>query len=618
MKINRHLIKRAIGVTAASAAVTLLAVSGLFASADLSLSDIWYREKIAGDGTIVLVGIDQKALEDIGPYGSWGRDVIARVLENLNQSEECRPAVIGLDILYVGESTPEADEWLVQAAGAYGNVVTASAAEFGTGIREEEDGTVYIDDFFISAYEEPFTELKAVTTQGHINAMFDRDGILRHCLWELNLEDGRTVPSFACAISNLYREYTGEEPVEKPPVDKRGFWYLPFSGGPGDFSESISVADVLSKEVPPEYFAGKIVLIGPYTVGLQDSYVTAVSHARNMYGVEYQANAIAALLRGDYKKEVPDNLQFVLLFVILLVAASLFWNRSVITDTVIWAVVTGGYLLACKWMYRHGLILQVTWVPLGMTVFYVGGIAANYIASAVEKLRVTNTFKRYVAPQIVNEVLREEEEGTSEGRVVDIAVLFVDVRGFTAMSEALPPSEVVAILNRYLTLVADCIIRYDGTLDKFIGDAAMAFWGAPNPQEDYVMNAVRAAEAMRQGAAALSEELLKAYGRTVSFGIGIHVGEAVVGNIGSPQRMDYTAIGDTVNTASRLESNAPAGTIYISREVADRLKGRIETTSLGTAIHLKGKTDGFEILTLDGICGEKNSENSKKNNMNTK
>ena len=144
-------------------------------------------------------------------------------------------------------------------------------------------------------------------------------------------------------------------------------------------------------------------------------------------------------------------------------------------------------------------------------------------------------------------------------------------------------------------------MRNEGTLDKFIGDAAMAFWGAPRPQEDYVMKAVRAAEDMRRGSDQLSRQLMKRFGRTVSFGIGIHVGEAVVGNIGSPQRMDYTAIGDTVNTASRLESNAPGGTIYISREVADRLKGRIRVTSLGSSVKLKGKAEGFEVLTLDGI-----------------
>ena len=183
-------------------------------------------------------------------------------------------------------------------------------------------------------------------------------------------------------------------------------------------------------------------------------------------------------------------------------------------------------------------------------------------------------------------------------------MLFVDVRGFTTMSEALEPPQVVEILNRYLTLIADCILNHHGTLDKFVGDAAMAFWGAPLPQDDYVMLACRAAMDMVKGSEALSQELLARYGRTVSFGVGVHVGPAVVGNIGSPKRMDYTAIGDTVNTSARLEANAPGGTVYISRAVADSLEGRIRATSLGDTIKLKGKKDGFEILTLDEILDE--------------
>ena len=187
------------------------------------------------------------------------------------------------------------------------------------------------------------------------------------------------------------------------------------------------------------------------------------------------------------------------------------------------------------------------------------------------------------------------------GKLTTIAVLFVDVRGFTPMSELLKPEQVVEILNRYLTLISDCILRNGGTLDKFVGDAAMAFWGAPLEQEDFVMRAVQAAADMVEGSRALSQELLEKYNRTVSFGIGIHLGDAVVGNIGSPQRMDYTAIGDTVNTAARLEANAPGGTIYISRAVANALTGRIRTTSLGDTIPLKGKKKGFEVLTMDGI-----------------
>ena len=129
----------------------------------------------------------------------------------------------------------------------------------------------------------------------------------------------------------------------------------------------------------------------------------------------------------------------------------------------------------------------------------------------------------------------------------------------------------------------------------------MAFWNAPLQQDDYVFLACCAAMDMVKDSKALGEELLEKYGRSVSFGIGVNVGPAVVGNIGAPKRMDYTAIGDTVNTASRLESNAPAGTIYISRTVADYLGDRAETTSLGDSIKLKGKAEGFEILTLDSL-----------------
>ena len=169
------------------------------------------------------------------------------------------------------------------------------------------------------------------------------------------------------------------------------------------------------------------------------------------------------------------------------------------------------------------------------------------------------------------------------------------------MSEVLSPEEVVEILNKYLTLTSDCVFANHGTLDKFVGDCTMAFWGAPIAQEDYVMNACRCAMDMVKGSEALSRELMERFGRTVSFGIGINVGDAVIGNIGSDKRMDYTAIGDTVNTAARLEANAPAGMIFISRAVADELGERIRFHSIGDTIKLKGKKDGFEILVLDGI-----------------
>lgn len=589
---------------AAAGILTLLAGLGVLEAADLAASDAWYQQTEPSDGEIVLVGIDQRAIDELGPYHQWGRDIVAMALDVLNASEDCRPAVIALDVIYSGESSPEADQWLAEAAGRYGNVVTATSAVFGAALAEDGAGDYRLDRSAVLNYEEPYAALREVTSQGHINAMMDGDGILRHHMLSLRLPDGEEVPSMALAVAEKYRTWQGSPPPALPETDARGFWYVPFCGAPGDFDEDISIVDLLSGSIEADYFADRIVLIGPYAAGLQDQYVTAADHAGPMYGVEFQANVIQALLWENYKWEAGDGVQLAVLFVLLLAAFAGFWRRRVAVSTLLWAALCGGWLLICRGLYDGGTVLHLLWVPAGVSVLYVGCIALNYIQSAMEKRRVTNTFKRYVAPEIVNEILKEDEKALAlGGKRCNIAVLFVDVRGFTAMSERLAgdPERVVEILNRYLTLISDCILQNQGTLDKFVGDAAMAFWGAPLPQKDYVMRAVRAAADMVKGARLLAEELERDYGQRVSFGVGIHVGDAVVGNMGSIQRMDYTAIGDTVNTAARLEANAPGGTIYISRAVADALEGRIRATPLETPIRLKGKKDGFEILTLDKI-----------------
>ncbi len=585
-------------------ALTLLAGLGVLNAPDYTVSDALYQHRSATGGEVVLIGIDDRAIDELGPYGQWTREIMAMVLDALNASEDCRPAAIGIDVLYTGESLPDLDEWLADAAGQYGNVVTACAAQFGTAMADDGNGNYYLDDFSILVFEEPYELLRDVTTQGHINAMLDADGILRHHLLRYTTPDGRDIPSMALAVAQMYNDYWDLGPMALPPVDGHNFWYVPFCGMPGDFDESISVVDLINGDIPADYFAGKAVFIGPYTVGLQDNYVTAIDHARQMFGMEYQANAVQALLWGEYKQEAGDGLQLAVLFAVLVLGLWGFWRRKVLPATALWAVLGGGWIALCLGMYRAGWVLHVLWVPVGVTILYAGCLAVNYIQAAAERRKVTNTFQRYVDPEIVKEILKEGTDSLElGGKLTNIAVLFVDVRGFTTMSEMLDPPQVVAILNRYLTLIADCILKNGGTLDKFVGDAAMAFWGAPLPQEDYIMRACQAAMDMVSGSEALSKELMEQFGRTVSFGIGVHVGEAVVGNIGSPQRMDYTAIGDTVNTSARLEANAPGSTIFISRAVADALEGRIRTTSLGDSIKLKGKKDGFEILTLDEIIG---------------
>jgi adenylate cyclase len=607
MKLKKFFSNSIVISLLASAVVTLItAGTGVLGSADTLVSDAWYQSPKALDGEIIVIGIDDKALNEIGPYSTWTRNVYAEALEKLAEDPECVPAVVAIDALFIDESDPDADARLAAAAGKLGNVVTATFANIGTNVvYDEGTGRTYLDTNAILSYDTPYEALKEVTRQGHINAMLDSDGILRHSL--LTIEpDGETVYSMAYTAALVYGEKNGMT-ITPPPVSSGGHFYVSYSALPGGYNDGYSLVDLLNGELDPQNYAGKVVFIGPYAVGLQDAYFTAIMHANQMYGVEYQANVVQAVLDGNYKKEVKNLPQALLLFVICSVCFILFRKNNIKVSSIIAAAVIAIYLIAAYLLYDKGIggigrILHPLWIPVGVVIFYVASIVIHYVKSALEKQRVTKTFERYVDPEIVKEILKEGTEALAlGGKTCDIAVLFVDVRGFTTMSERLDPEKVVFILNRYLTMASGCVEKNHGTLDKFVGDAMMAFWGAPLPQEDPVMNAVKTAMGIVEGCARVSEELKAEIGEELRVGVGVNFGPAVVGNMGAEKHMDYTAIGDTVNTAARLEANAPGGKVYISRSVADALEGRITYTSLGDTIKLKGKAEGFEVLELNSI-----------------
>ena len=599
--MKNNIVRFAI-VLLAAAGLTAVAGSGLLETVDGAASDRIYQRPGGTDGEIVVIGIDRHALEELGPL-PWPRSYMAEAIEYLNANPDARPAVIGIDVLYVGESAdPNADDYLVEASGEYGNVVFAAAASFGREIVHHGEHEFSVNDRAVKAWDEPFPALSSVGGLGHINAMDDSDGVLRHAMLWVDVPGKGRVPSFARTIYTQWCEENGLRPNDPPETDEDGFFYIPFTADPGGYYDGISVADLLTGEVESDYFAGKIVLIGPYAAGLQDDYVTAVDHAAPMYGVEIQANVIDAFRAGRFSYEASETIQLLLIFLICALSLLWFWDRRLRWSLPIWFIICFGWSSLCALLYRFGILLHILYVPLFVTVLFVASVAINYVRTAREKRHVQNTFGHYVDPVVMKQLL---EQGNSAlelgGKLCDIAVLFVDVRGFTTMSEALDPPTVVEIVNKYLTLTTECIMRYHGTLDKFVGDCTMAFWNAPLPQEDAVYLACRAAMDMVEGSKALGKELMERFGRSVDFGIGVNWGPAVVGNIGAPKRMDYTAIGDTVNTAARLEANAPGSTIYISRAVADALGDRARTTSLGGTIKLKGKADGFEILTLDEL-----------------
>ena len=577
---------------------------------DTTVEDLVYQsENEFESGDVALIGIDAASQEEYGLF-PWTRDVLTRVIEVLNQDEENRPAAIGIDVIWADPGNPVDDARLVEVAGKYNNVVLACMGTFGDyfDIREEPNGEIteiiyQEEENYVYDLVTPFPALRAVTHLGAINSKFDFDGRLRHAIWQIEVipeQGGQVVPSFARELVRLYSEHNDIE-QGTPPIIGRNLYFVKFTKEPGMYF-TCGVADLLNGEVSPDEFVDKIVLIGPYDPALKDAFITAKDHGVEMNGVEYQANIVEMLIAQNFKAEASHWGQQLLVFVLVFVCAFLFWERKMLPVTIAWLLISSVWVLFCVLMFEHGRVYHIVWIPFGVSIAYLVSVVTNYIRAALAKMHVTNTFKKYVAPEIVSEILKEGSDALGlGGKTTDIAVLFVDIRGFTPMSEVLAAEEIVEILNRYLALTSQCIFENNGTLDKFIGDATMAFWGAPLPQDDYIYKAVKTGMDMIAMSEELGQELQEKYGRTVSFGIGIHCGTAVVGNIGAVSRMDYTAIGDTVNTAARLESNAPAGQLLISRAVADALEGRIECTSLGDSIKLKGKADGFEILRVEKL-----------------
>lgn len=564
-------------------------------------ADFLYQQGGFLSGNVYLIEIDAHSMEELGPYQTWPRDYVAYAIEALNQDSDIHPAVIGVDVLYIGESYEDADAHLVEACKEYGNVVLGSLMDFGTIIEEVGTNQYGLTDTVVQ-YEEPFEQLKAVTQQGFVNGFTDKDGVVRHGLLKKQLPDGREVESFSRTIVKAYEKTQGIS-FSEPRTNKNAYWYIPYQGKPGAYSNSFSLSDLIEGEIDPVIFADSIVLIGPYAEGMLDSYRTAIDHSETMYGLEIHANMIDAMLQEIAPQEVPVLPQAVALAVFACIAC-LICGMDKLRYGIYFAILSIlGYPLMANAVYQRGYVLQVFYFPAVGCLIPIFYIVIHYIRVLQQKRIVEKTFKRYVDPQIVNKILDTGIDKISlGGESREIACLFVDIRGFTTMSEAMTPEDVVSVLNEYFEATCECIFRHHGTLDKFVGDAMMAVFNAPIDQTDYVYEAVAAAWDMISVSKELSEKLQEKFGRDIQFGVGVHCGPAVVGNIGTEKRMDYTAIGDTVNTAARLEANAPGGTVLISKRVLDRLTGRVKAESVG-CIPLKGKQEELEIFRVIGING---------------
>lgn len=560
------------------------------------------QETDAGpDPRIVLLGIDEESMEEVGQW-PWPREVMAGAVEKLTKNGA---EAVFVDVLYTEKSqNSKEDEKWKELAGTYNNIYLPVYFQFQSRQRSQNQ----------LAYEtmrEPVFGFDR-SQKGHINFLEGRDRVVRRLLLGVPGEDGTMMPAMSVRLAN--RILSEENQVtwdtegnwkigdESLPVNERGEVHFRYTSAPQQQNEGFtyfSMKTLLNEEIDPLYFENAIVLIGPYTVGIQDMYYTPMSQSLRMYGVEIHANALQSLLDRAFYQPISKAGGLLLITVLTVLSYAVMDRLKAKWASFVFVGLLVGYTVLSYVIFETMQLLLPYFYPLmALVLAYVSTVILQYVREQTERRRVTSIFGRYVSKGVVDEILSSQEEIQLGGIRRDVTLVFVDIRGFTTLSEQIEPEEVIQILNEYLDLCTQAVFEFEGTLDKFIGDGVMAIFGAPVSQEDHAQRAIRSALRMKEKAGELAERLEREYGRSVQFGVGINSGPAVIGNIGSEDRLDYTAIGDNVNLAARLESVAKPGQVLISSHTYEKVRDDFKVTPL-EEIKVKGKEKPVMIYQVE-------------------
>lgn len=451
--------------------------------------------------------------------------------------------------------------------------------------------------------------LAAAAGSGHANVLPDRDGALRRLELAVRFADGY-FPSFVLEAARVGLglprarvRLTAEQRLDlgtlSVPTDEDGLIHLSYYGPAGTFPR-LSAADVLQGTTAPPV-ADHLVLVGFTALGLMDVRATPFDPA--MPGVEIHANALANLLEGRPLRRLGTTVLLEALAVLLLAAGPplILPRRGAIAGSLMVGGIALLVVAAAHAAFRAGMLVTLLPPLLSLAAGHLGTVTYQVLAEERERRWIKRAFQQYVPAEVVEAVARNPAALAFGGERRELTILFSDIRGYTTFAEQHSPEEVVAVLHEYLTTMVDVVFRHQGTLDKFIGDAIMAVWGAPLPDPDHALHACQAAVDMAETLEQLNVQWAAEGRPPLQAGYGISTGEVVVGNLGSAQRFSYTVIGDHVNLAARLEGlNKEYETtrpILISESTYARIRGRASVRRLGS-VRVKGKRQPVEIYEL--------------------
>jgi adenylate cyclase len=522
-----------------------------------------------------LVEVDDRTFSELGVQWPYPRSEHARVIDRLR---EAGAKAIAVDIQFTEPTTPKQDNALVESVGRAGGVVLSTT--------ETDRG-----ESRIFGGEEVVHEIGARAADTVVKP--DSGGVIRKMHYEI---DG--LVSFGVAVA----EAAGAGKIDPADMEGDGEAWIDYRGPPKTFAH-YSYSRVLRGKVPPSAFRGKTVIVGASVPSLQDVHPTSTSGDELMPGPEIQANAAWTALHGFPLSSSGLVVDLLLILLLAAVPTAVTLRLSPLPALVLAVALGVLYAVAAQIAFDSGAVLPVVYPLLALVLSAMGALAVNYVLDAFERQRVHDTFARFVPAAVVSEVLaRTDDDLRLGGERREATILFSDLRGFTSYSEQLAPDAVIEVLNRYLGEMSDAIMDHGGTLVAYMGDGIMALFGAPLEQPDHADRAVAAAREMLAVRLPRFNEWMEGagMGRGFDMGIGLNTGTVMTGQVGSERRVEYTAIGDTTNTASRLEgmTKGTGHQAFIADSTRAALRREVPELELVGEFEVRGRTQPITVWTL--------------------
>lgn len=565
----------------------------LFDSFEAKSYDFRYhlRGPLNPNPSIVIVAIDDKSVKELGRF-PWTR---TRFAEFVDRATAARAKAIYLDAFFPEKESDAADRAFADALTRSGITSLAVAFEFN------RDGSVAGVTRSIPLLS------SAARSEPHINMFPDNDGVVRSIRLLLSDDQG-PVASMSLSAAKALLGAKGIEPGtlrislgdHQIPTDSQHYHYINYIGGPGTYPR-YSFSDVVAGRVGAEQLKDKIVLVGATSLGIYDMRVTPFSN--NSPGVEVHANAIDAMTRGAFMTHggVESLIDLVAIVVLGALAAIITLQLRYALSLILMLALFFGYFGFAYLLFLKGMWISVVYPEMSLVFSFFTTVYLRFAILDRKAREVKEMFSSYVSKHVVDRLIQDPSQARVGGDNRVLTILFSDVENYTGFSEKLPPHEVLRILNEYLAEMTGIVMEQEGTLDKFIGDGIMVFWGAPLQQENHAELAVDCALRMRAKMEELRSRWQDSGHAPLSLRIGINTGEVIVGNIGvAGKKMEYTAIGDKVNLASRLESiNKLYGTrLLISDETRSHLPTGKYHMRLVDAVRVKGKERATELYEV--------------------